>query len=886
MCKQTIRCCVFAQIFCVHVALSASDSASVQPQATGPFFETHVRPILKTHCFQCHGEEPELAGGLDLRLVRLMQEGGDSGPALLAGDESDSLIVDRIASNEMPPGAKKLTDDEKAIVQDWIKQGASTKRVEPEDPDEATFTDEELSHWAFQPVSTVGFGVESIPKALFESDQTVTPIDLFVARELEASGLNFATTADRRTLIRRLTFDLHGLPPTRSEIASFIEDTSPLAYERLVDRLLASPQYGVRWARHWLDVVGYAESDGNITKDQPRPHAWHYRDYVMDAFNSDKPYDQFLIEQLAGDELIAGPPDRNNPEHVALMAATGMLRMAPDVTQTDDTLLDRNQAVADVLNVVGTSILGMTVGCAQCHDHRYDPITIEDYYRLRAVFDPAFPLQHWKKPANRLVDLTDDATRQQSAEIEAKAVALQDDINSRRRAHCQTIQDREIANVPEDFRDAIRTAVNTKPAEQSEEQKKLLDRFPKVRTIDWIVGQLVEYDNPAHRGFQAEEKQVAEIRATKPLQRMLMAVQESREVVPDSRVFFRGSPESPTDLVQPGELTVLVSTRPHVNILPMASEATSTTGRRYAYAAQLTDGTHPTVARVMANRLWMHHFGRGLVATPGDFGLAGQPPSHPELLDWLAQELVAGSWSIKRLQKQILMSRTYQQSVAARSEIDAENRLLCGMNLRRMEAESVRDAILSVSGQLNVAIGGPSVPVAEDAEGKAVIGKRLLRDGLFAGIEEVGGEANRRSLFIANQRAMPLNLLQTFDLPAMTPNCQRRDASTVAPQSLLFLNDPFIVEASEKMADRLFRDSTSVEARITDAYEVCFAEPPKESEIKSCVEFLQSQANVFRTDTTAAWKSEMEMNPDAVNRRALASLCQVLIASNRFLYIK
>ncbi len=904
MCKHPIRCltrlwviptlCLFGCCSPLTFVIAGQPvKTGVSGEDIGPddlYFEKHVRPILKTHCFQCHGEEPELAGELDVRLVQLMLEGGDSGPAIVAGSEAESLLLDRIEADEMPPGATKLGPQDKQLIRGWIRGGAVTARPEPEHPDEVKFTEEELSHWAFQPVRIPAPPVATISAEMATGNQPITQLDTFVAARLQAAGLDFSVAADRRTLIRRLTFDLHGLPPTPRDIAAFLADDKPNAYERLVDRLLASPRYGVRWARHWLDVVGYAESDGNLMRDQPRPHAWHYRDYVIGAFNHDKPYDEFVIEQMAGDELIAGVPDGNNPQHVSLLAATGMLRMAPDVTQTDDTLLDRNQAVADVIDVVGTSILGLTVGCAQCHDHRYDPIAIEDYYRMRAVFDPAFPLQQWKKPQQRLVDLTDDATREQAAEIEARAVALQEDITRRRREHCQTIQDREIEQVPEEFREATRNAVLTKPAEQTAEQKALLERFPKVRTIDWIVGQLIEYDMPAYRGFQEEEKKVAEIRKTKPLQRLIMAVQESRETIPESRVFFRGSPESPTDVVQPGELAVLVSQRARDKPLADESPTSFTTGRRLAYARQLTDGTHPTVARVMVNRIWMHHFGRGLVATPGDFGLNGELPSHPQLLDWLASEFVAGDWSIKRLQKRIVMSRTYRQAAATQASDsmgdDPDNTLLSHMNLRRLEAESVRDAILLISGQLNDQMDGPSAPVAEDAEGKAVIGNRLLRDGLFAGIEEVGGQANRRSIYISNHRSMPLNILQTFDLPEMKPNCQRRDASTVAPQALLFMNDPFIVASTEAMAEQLWGQSSSVTARIEAAFEACFAAPPTRQELADCEAFLEKQADVLRADATAAWQTKLKENPAAADMRALASLCQVFISSNRFLYIQ
>ncbi len=900
-----IKCDQIAS-FAVIVVLSIVTGFAQQPLAsTTPntnertviTFEKHVRPVLKAHCFQCHGEDTELAGGLDVRLARLITAGGESGAAVLAGDLEKSLLWNRIAADEMPPKAKKLSAAEKQSIANWIQQGAKTARAEPLRPEEARFTEEELSHWAFQPLRP-----EIPPATSCSSDSSDgLAIDAFIASKFVQHGLAFSSAADRRTLIRRLTLDLHGLPPTRDEVECFVQETEPDAYERLVDRLLASPQYGVRWGRHWLDVAGYAESDGNIGKDQARPYAWYYRDYVINALNEDRPYDRFLTEQLAGDELIEGTPDRNNPSHAELLAATGLLRMSPDITQTDDSLIDRNQAVADVLNVVSTTVLGLTVGCAQCHDHRYDPITIEDYYRFRAVFDPAFPIHQWKKPNQRLIDMTDDATRERSAEIEARAVAVQEDINGRRRAHCQTIQDREIALAPEAVRELLRTAANEKPSAQTEEQKKLLDQYPKVRSIAWIVGQLVEYDMPAHRAFEAEDKKVAEIRKTKPLNRMIMAIEESRNAVPASRVFFRGSPESPTKEVSPGELTVLVSARPDAAVVQQADGTSRTTGRRLAYARQLTDGTHPLVARVAVNRIWMHYFGRGIVATPGDFGLSGEAPSHPELLDWLASDFVRHGWSMKRLHRQIVMSRTYQQTAARSantdSDIDPDNRYLSRMNLRRLQAEAIRDSILVVSGQLNPALGGPSVPVAEDGEGKAVVGTRLLRDGLFAGIEDAGEQAFRRSVYLSSSRALPLNMLQTFDLPAMTPNCQRRDTSTAASQSLWFLNDASLVASSQKMAELL----SSLEEvlpqnrspdnsaqlwpkRIQAAFSRAFGVSPTAEELADCVEFLTKQADIFRRDASAAWQTELAKRPEAADVRALASLCQMLLSSNRFLY--
>ncbi|XZE44799.1 PSD1 and planctomycete cytochrome C domain-containing protein [Pirellulaceae bacterium SH467] len=856
-------------------------------------FEKHIRPILKTHCFLCHGEEPEKGGDLDLRLVRLMHQGGESGPAIDPNQPAESLLLQRILADEMPPGPKKLSSGEKELIQGWLHGGAKTRRPEPEDPKDVRFTDEELSHWAFQPIRRP----ESLPPVSDEeaSAQRIVSqqIDHLVSQKAKANGFQLAPSADRHVLLRRLSFNLTGLPPTREELQNFLQDESEDAYTKVVERLLASPHYGVRWGRHWLDVAGYSESDGQILGDRARPHAWRYRDYVIDALNRDLPYSQFLREQIAGDQMIEGAIDANNDEHARLMAATGFLQMAPDLSETENTILNRNQTVADTIQTVTSSVLGLTVACAQCHDHRYDPISIADYYKLRAIFDPALPLHQWKAPTQRLIDLTNDATKSERAKIEEQAIALQEDIHTRRRAHCQTIQDREINAAPEEVRESLRAAVLTAVKDQTAEQKALLESYPKVRTIDWIVGQLVEYDGPAHRKFQEEEKQVQEIRDSKPLARLVMSAQD-RDKSAKSFVFFRGNPETPQQEVEPGELEVLLQNRP-------AGANRSITGekRRLAYADMLTDGNHPLVARVIVNRVWMHHFGAGLVRSPGDFGLNGQSPTHPELLDYLAYEFMAHGWSLKWLHRQIVHSQTFRQASAHPQDgpegvdptrdswdEDPENRFLARMSLRRLDAEAVRDAILAISGQLNPELGGPSTPVAEDDEGKAVIGSRILRDGLFAGIKDPGENGKRRSIYLSSQRSMQLSLLQTFDLPEMKPNCQQRTVSTVTPQALLLMNDAWVVQAAEQMSERIWSEGGSPETRAQAAFERALGVAPKPSELSGCLDFAMNQSELFRKDTDEKWQKKIAKQPDAPDRRGLASLCQMLIASNRFLYLE
>jgi hypothetical protein len=851
------------------------------------YFEDAVRPLFKAMCFHCHGEEDDIKGGLDVRMVRLLLQGGDSGPAIVPGQIEESMLWQRIANDEMPEGPKKLTHSEKETIKRWLAGGAKTKRAEPQSVADARLTPEELEFWSFQLPQK-----PTVPSHPNGGDPTSNPIDAFVNERLARVGLSFSPEADRATLIRRLKLDLLGLPPTPTEVDEFVNDSSPLAYEKLVDHFLDSPQFGVRWARHWLDVAGYSESDGNQGKDKERKHAWRYRDYVIQAFNSDKPYNEFLIEQIAGDELIEGQPDAENERHVELLTATGMLRMAPDVTSTDNTLMDRNQAVADVVKVVSSSVLGLSVGCAQCHDHRYDPITIEDYYRFRAVFDPAFPLEHWLQPEQRLIDLTTAADNARGEEIEAEAKKIEADIKARKREVGQKIFDIKIAEVPESIRSQVREAIETPEDKRTPEQKQLLHDNPMVRSVDAIVGQLVEFDKVLGMGdykkFKDEEAKLAKFRETKPPRRIVMAVRDRVEHVPTSSVFFRGDPLQKKKDVTAGEIFVLARQRNVAEIPSAKVEGKTSVGRRLTYARQLTDGTHPLVARVFVNRMWQHHFGQGLVSTPNDFGAFGQKPSHPELLDWLACDLVENGWLTKRLHKMMVMSQTYRQSSkrnADRESVDPENRLYGRANLRRMDAETIRDSMLFASDQLNSTIGGPSVPVDEDGEGRATIGRRLLNDGLYAGIEDVGAEKRRRSIFLQSKRTLPLNLLEAFDMPVMNPNCDARRCSTVAPQSLLFLNDASIIELADKLSERVWETNSTTETRIEALYLRLFSVRPTTEETSMCTSYIASQRERFAADPDAEWQKHVAKWSHAPDMRALASLCQAMMASNRFLYI-
>ncbi|GIT05439.1 MAG: hypothetical protein CM1200mP29_08500 [Verrucomicrobiota bacterium] len=611
-----------------------------------------------------------------------MKTGGESGTAIVAGKPESSLLWKQIAEDKMPDGPKKLTQKQKQTIRDWIAQGAETARAEPKDPDSIRFTEEELSHWAFEPVKDhpvprpAGFNIR-------------TPIDAFIAGRLAKHGLRFSPRANRETLIRRITYDLTGLPPTAAEVEAFVGDETPQAWAKLVDRLLSSSEFGVAGADigwTWPDMPRATGGEA-ATPSGPTPGT-----IATTFLNRSIAKNQSISfsgnRSPATNSSVETGHEQSPPRGVA--HATGFMRMAPDPTQTSNSLADRNQAAADAVQVIGSSTLGLTVGCAQCHDHKYDPIGIDDYYRFRAIFDPVFPLKKWQQPSARLIDVTSAEDRKKAEEIEAHAKEMDAKIQAKKNELAEKIQAAKLSDVPENVREETLQAVPAPGKEQTERHKELLDLYPMVKPVSFIAGFLVEYDNAAHREFEKQKEEVTKVRNTKPPKRLLRVATEQPDVVPVSAVLFRGNPSSPGDKVEPGELGVLTQAG-RIPSLPLNEPSRATTGRRIAYARHLTNGQHPLTARVFVNRVWQHHFGRGIVDTPGDFGLNGEPPSHPDLLDWLAADFVKHGWDQKRLHRMILLSTVYQQSTKRTPKldtIDPENRLLARANLRRLEAEA------------------------------------------------------------------------------------------------------------------------------------------------------------------------------------------------------
>ncbi len=858
-------------------------------------FERDVRPILKAHCTGCHGEEEELKGGVDLRLRRFMDKPlKEGGHVVVPGKPDESELVLLVREGEMPKKGKKLTPEQLAVLEQWVAQGAKTTKPEPQTLAPGMFiTDEDREWWAFKPI--VRPAVPSLERQVAGSPNSKpetrnpkpvsNPIDAFVLAKLRKHKLDFAPEADRRTLIRRVTLDLTGLLPTPAEVDAFAADPAPDAYEKLVDRLLASTAYGERWARHWLDVAGYADSNGFAEADSVRPEAWRYRDYVIAAFNADKPWNEFIVEQLAGDEL-AGATQADtqaavlDPKKRASLTATAFLRMAPDGTgdEVPDVKLARNETIAAQIRITSSALLGLTVACAQCHDHRYDPISQEDYYRLRAVFEPAFDWKNWRPPSQRMYSLYTPEERAKAAEIEKQAQAIEVEARAMSKKFLDEIFEKKIVELPEAEREPYRKARATAEKDRTPDQKALIKKYPNALALY----SLDLYDASLQKKVTDKIAEATKLRATKPPEGRVMALTEVKGAVPQTVLFNRGDHDQPRQKVEPGELTVIAQT-------PFKAEPTSfgTSGRRLAYAHWLTSGKHPLVARVLVNRFWLNHFGRGLVNTPGDFGALGEKPSHPELLDWLASEFMQNGWKLKPLHRLMVLSATYRQSAQndAALKVDADNKLYGRFKMQRLDAEALRDSMLFAAGTLNRQQFGAPSSIARDPAGRVVVG---LDKGTItvAKVESGGASDFRRSIYVQVRRKTPLTVLETFDAPVMSPNCELRNSSTVAPQSLLLMNDSFVLDTARTFAARLRGESQGdARGQIVNAWRILFGRSPQEADVNRALAYIAEQTEAVRNYHHGIQHAKDAPVPDP-HLDALASYCQVLFSSNRFLYIE
>ncbi len=836
-----------------------------------PSFEKDILPILAQRCHDCHGGDLKEAR-LDLRSLSSMLRGGESGPAVVRGEPQTSLLVERVLSREMPPGKEKLTAAESALIQHWVKAGLPAKeQIGP--PTDSLFTEEEQSHWAFRPLAS-----PPIP-AINDADQDRTPIDRFLLARLRAKHLSFDRPADRQTLLRRVTFDLTGLPSTVEELVEFEQESRADVYERAVERLLNSPQFGVRWGRHWLDIAGYTDT---VTFDEDfgpvRGFAdgkWRYRDYVVDAFNRDLPYDQFILEQLAGDEVVKW---RNaaeySPEVVKNLVATGFLRTPEDLTVDDPRPFVIWSTVHETVEHIGASFLGLSLHCARCHSHKFEPIPQRDYYAMMALVTPALNPKAWKNGRERLLPDAPE-TQKHNSEIDRSVGEAQQQIATIRRGWEVKLRDEKLKAIPEPIRLDLRTALDLPADKQDPVQKYLVDKLgPLVKVEPAAIDvALTETERESLKQLNAR---IAELNAKKRSHGWIHAVYDVGPP-PATHVFKRGEFETPVREVPPGFLRVLSG--PHTEKL-LETTLPNTSGRRTALARWITGAESPAsglAARVMVNRIWQHLFGQGLAANSENVGMSGSAPTHPELLDWLAADFRANGWKIKRVVRQIVLSAAYRQSSVANqimaegepspTEVDPLNTLLWRMRLRRLDAEAMRDAVASQCGRLDLSLGGP--PIALDYD---------LKSGRVSDKDLAATAAYRRSVYLENRRVYNPTFLSTFDRPIVTRGVCRREQSATAPQALSLMNDPFMVANSERCADGIrSRVQSSPDEQIQEAYRLILGRVPDGDERRWCGQLLVEQSALYEKAGHSA---------DEAARRGLASLCQTLWGTNDFLYLR
>ncbi len=840
--------------------------------------DTGVRAILSAHCLKCHGPIKQKGGlRLDSREGALAK--GDSGsPAVIPGKSAMSELIRRITSQDsverMPPDdGKALTAQEIASLRKWIDAGATWPRegVAPASTakTELVVTDEDRRHWAFRPLTKV-----DLPKAT--AGPVRSPIDRFILAGLSTKKLAPTPPADPRVLIRRLTYDLTGLPPTPEEVEAYVQAKDPeTAYIALVDRLLASPHYGERWGRHWLDVARYADSSG-YESDTDRPNAYHYRDFVIKALNQDMPFDEFVRKQLAGDEIA--------PQDPLAIAATGFLaagpgEILPDRLLEDERMRLRYNELDDMVSTTGAALLGLTVGCARCHDHKFDPIPTRDYYRLLAGLHSGnraeVPLGSRAEQDRSSQVRADWNRKRNAAEAEFKKwVAGQRRLVEPR---LQVVKIDRLA-IPDTDKKIIKEQPN------SAEAKRLAKKHERALAVS---------DDDVLKAADAQARPRGDELATrlasiqkqepKPLPTALAYKDYGPKPV-ESWLFRRGDFHDRTTPVELGFLTVVSRNKPAADYWKEAqagSERNDTTFQRRAIANWISDVEHgagPLLARVIINRLWQHHFGEGLVRTPNDFGVRGERPTHPELLEWLANDLVSQGWKLKRIHRMILLSSTYRQASTfdtIKAKLDPDNRLLWRKRPQRLEAEVLRDALLAVGGILNKEMYGPGfkAPIPSDA-----MVARNVKSPYPLNISD-GPTVQRRSVYMFNKRVIPHPLLQAFDAPDAQQCAGKRANTTVVPQALALLNDPFVRSRAEDFAARLTKElGDDHKASIGRAYQLAFSRTPTAAELVTGMEFLAAQVR----DRSAR---QSKTPPAELRQQALIDYCQVLFGLNEFLYV-
>ncbi len=879
--------------------------------AANRHFHDKVKPLLDSRCISCHGLD-KVKGALRLDSRAATLKGGDNGPAVLPGKPADSLLFQAVMHAkpdlEMPP-KEKLTTNDIAVLRRWIADGvpwpvSPTNEVaaaqlkagerlgdawsDPRNPIVKIFGGQRLDLWSLQPVRRVEppVGKKVISKSVISGAKggamrsPITgalmtdyfprhPIDQFIHAKLAEKKLTPGPEADKRTLARRLYFDLTGLPPTPEEFAEFLRDSRRDAYERLVDKLLASPRYGEHQARLWLDVIRYSDSNG-FDWDEFRPKAWRFRDYVIRAFNADKPFDQFIREQLAGDELLEGAP-KNEAEQDALVA-TGYLRLGPqDNSAGAFNEQDRSRAelMADLTETTASAFLAMTLSCNRCHDHKYDPLSHADHYRMRAFFEPVkfaddlpidvAPEQEAIRAQNKMLD---EKLQPFTAERDLLLAGVKKKLREEKAAKL-TPEDRALLETPKEKR-------------TNDLKDKVVALEKKVEPKDKEVqGALTEDQKKQHESLT---KQIEALKKECRAFTLALLMTDNPEKIPVTKVLFQGNHKDPREPVVPGFISVL---DPNPAEIKKARNA-KTTGRRLTLADWIASTNQPLTARVFVNRAWQQHFGRGLVATANDFGLAGAKPTHPELLDWLASEFVRDGWSAKKLHRLIVTSAAYRRgsvisdlviskSVKGGSVAPITDSLITDslvtdyshQNIRRLSAEQLRDALLAVSGLLmSEHHGGP--PIWPDLPSEILQANPAFLDdnetktkGWYPSPKT---NQNVRSVFLIQKRTVRVPFLETFDLPENSVSCARRNESIVAPQALSLLNSTLTAEASRALASRVQREAgDDLAKQVGRAFALTLQRAPDQGEQRACEELAR--------------------------QRSVAELCRALLNLNEFIYV-
>ena len=851
---------------CLICLCAVSFNRSVTPShAQVPVsFSKDIQPILEQNCLRCHGQAMQ-SSRLDLSTREGAMRGGARWPAIVPGQAEDSFLYRLVAGLDkpaMPLNGNKLTDAQIVAIKNWIDQGAHWDAdivAAKTQPNAAAFADLEKvqlppgarEYWAFKlpaqaPVPAVALKLSN-------------PIDRFLEKARQDKGLKAAPKADRLTLLRRAYMDLIGLPPTPQEIDAFMNDTAPGAWERLIDKLLASPHYGERWGRHWLDAARYADSSG-YENDTDQPNLWRYRDYVIKSFNEDKPYNTFIKEQIAGDEI----PGRTDDS----LIATGFLRAGPRVRNHEHANPARRyDYLDDVLGAVGKGVLGLTVQCARCHDHKFDPILMKDYYAMEASIFGYVEVEYPLGPREQA-----DAYMRKITEISEKTAALKDQIAEIDKPYHDRLALEEIRKK---FPPEMALAVAKPESERTPGEKllavQLLETGVQIRSAD--ADKVMSPEDAAKKKTLNDQIAALSAEMPKPLPMASIVTDgDWRSVglgfgdynkgacpkceleyegagkfiefgpgkgnykVPPSYFLMRGDPDSKAYPTKPGFLSVITNGNPPTELPPPDGR---TSGRRLGLAEWLTSRDNPLPARVMVNRIWQHHFGKGIVPTLDNFGKMGEQPTNPELLDWLAVEFMNKGWSIKQMHRLIMTSEAYQMASeyndAAGAKVDPEDTYLWRYRIQRLEGEIVRDNIMSVAGSIDLTMGGPAIfPHVEEESLKA----------LFRGIwrnHDDGPEVWRRSVYIYQKRALPFPMLQVFDLPDQSQSFGARYVSTVPTQALTLLNDDFVIRQAQLFADRIKKEaSDDVGKQIDLAYRLTLTRPPTATELSLATDMIGS----------------------------------------------